>query len=1785
MSRKQKKSNKSLEEYGQMVEKEPSGVIANQRVDNPPHTGRGDYKGIQAPPTRRRRWLRRLLWIFAIFLAVIIFLRVLLWASLPWFLNKAMGEYGLYCTYERLNLSLLTGDAELWHLVLKPTEKDNPLAHVKYCRAEVSLTTLLARRLVVPRIEVDGMDVNIIRATDGTFPQLQHVLKALEAKKSGTIETNTQTKVEPAIHGEIDLTPPIKLDALRLQHVQVNFRDESVSPAIESRLDMNVRLSDLGSAKRQTRFQIMLSSPPVLDQFVVEGTGSSLGMDLLADVKISLNGLHPPSLKAYLGPLGILPEAESIALTCSGQVRTQGIEGTLVEGIDPSTDPIDSPAEGEKKSVPNKLNVHIDLSDIVLTADSVESFFLERVAIDANLPRSDNINLSNIEVAHGRAHVWKRADNTLSVAGVKLSGESKEKNPPGASFPTSTDLSTTDEKTSTLIKDTSTFEWSIGNLSFNDLTLFYHDESTLPKNDLSLLVRTLAVDDAQPQDTLHPGQLTMIADMSIPGVVETIDLTGTIDPSSSQKRAAFKLSSSGICPDSLAPYLESLGLESLYESGELACNIDVVFGPQNDGRINGDVSVTDILLEDKNELFGLKTINLQGVQFDPNSGITRIENVNMSGESLALGRDKNGYFNAFGFRLVDNKSRLQRKESLDSLRPDQPTGGNLRTSRQYADRSGEAERLDTSPIESGQGGQAENTARSMSRIEIGRFSWSDNKVTFIDEAISPVKTIQVPDFGFELNDLILDFGGDPVTPGNLTAWLHAPGIVQEVALKGSVSTRKTGLTLDLDLAGKGLTATEVTPYLEALGIESAITNGALQARLNADLTWTNGNVNYSMTFHDVALEERGKQLARLNHLDVDQLQIQNGGLAVERIELDQPYLTISREQSGLLNLAGICFRPKEESGPSDQPQPTKRVKVSQIRINDCQLDWHDDIVKPAVSQTLIASATLADFALGFDAPPATANITIEMPGIVKKADLSGKLYLKSSEWGADLNLEASGIDTEALGPYFTAGYRPVLKDARFSGELTARLKQHQEGGHQASLSLRNVDYRNDSGQTPLLILNSANASISRFDPNAHMVSIEELSVHGLKIVGERKASDILSLFGFELQSKTSEAKGISNPDDEAISDRSPSTEKLQADATTPTQDQDKIKNGRNRSRQLPLITLASLDLQLEELTFRDHKRPATGPIVFSDFRIRNEQPITLLGEDPDSNPVVNIDITGEIKPLVGFLTLKTELSPFAAQPRIQAELDVEKISVPGLCSVAPELVRAIDPNGLSNGRLSGKAELTLAFDRRDVLDFDLSKPFGLDLLVKDIEFINADSNTPIAGLEELHADIPRVDLTQGSVHVKEIGLTKPQGTVSRNIDGLHVLGLTFKAFAKKDIVDTNSVEVSEAIRTEDTKVSKDDEVMNDPEEPAVRVDQILVNGIDFTFVDRTTDPTMYIPLTGLDVELRDFATRSAKTTKPIRFNAILTAGEVSLNKKNGKQVADSNDLAEVKSAEPRPLPKDSDAMEKRLLFQELTATGRLALYPRLDGWMKAGLSGLELVNFKGTAGQVGVTLNDGILDASVDMRFRGEGAVSTRTQFVFTDLSLTEPPDGFLLQLLSLPTSLDTVLFILQDSDGAIRLPLAFKIDEDGLSRGQMTSAAIGATAALIANAVASSPFRVAGTVGDILGTDEEEEKTELNTYVLQYAPGVTVVSREQLQEFERLLAPLRKEKNVTATIRHQLGGGDIEHADSLVNLSPKDTLDLWFNCKKVGCFIMMRMPVLLLIRNIQYHESRTLYV
>jgi hypothetical protein len=1724
MPRKHKNINKASQETKDTVTKENPVEKSQNQKNNSATDGNGDKNNGSAGNKKSRRWSRRLLWILTIFIAIIVILRLVLWVSLPWILNRTIKSYNLQCKYERLDFSILTGDAELWHMELKPTDSNDSFVYIEYCKAEVSLITLLSHQFVIPRIEIDGMDVSITRDSNGQFPQLQRFISHSQVKEKEVVTSVTAPADANLPPKEIDLTPPVKLDAMRLQHVQLNFRDESISPVLESRLDMNVRLSDLGSNKRKTRFQITISSPPVLDQFVMEGTGSCKGMDLLAEVKFFINGLHPHLINDYMAGLGISPYADSIALRCNGKIQTRGISGISNSELQKSQEQILT-QQNESAPIPRILNIHSDLSDMVMAADGEENLYLKRITIDANMANANSIHISKIEMTEGHAQLWKDVDNAFSADGLKFSSQSWQ----NAAAPADSN-SPAAEKEMVIASQNPVqpFEFVVDNVLLGNLQLIIHDESVSPKTDLAFHLNNLDIARADSQNASSPVQLGIQAELGIPGVINALKLDGTAEPFSSRKKAALKISAEGIRPEAVAVYLEKSGIESLYKNGTFACDVNAVFQSFDDGSMTGEVSIANVNLQDTNQLFGLKAIDVQGISFDPDTKRTRIENVDISGQQLAIERNENGFLDIFGFRLKGAQSQsINEKPSENTLASSSPLSSN----------------------------KVNNPADSLPLIEIGRFSWHDNKVTFTDKAVSPAESFNITDFGFELENFALDFSRDALSPAKLRAWLKSPDIIEQVELTGSLSARKAGMSLGLELTGRELSAKKINPYLRDFGIEAAIANGGLRAGLTSELDWSEGDLNCSVNIHDAALRDNDANFVALKRMDIEKLQIKDGNIIIEKVAIDQPYLAVGREQTGNLNIAGIRILPVQASDTQTEPaSDTKKttqvtsgtgLKINNFSINNSLLAWTDNFVEPAVSQTLITNVNLNNFTFGAYAQPSKINIIAEIPDVVGKAELAGDFELKTSEQSANLTIDVAGMQTEKLAPYFTSGLKPALENAAIKFHLIAGIGKHKLGGNQINLEISNLDYSNNSTQKPLLKFDTAKAVIDRIDPNSGIAAIKELSVSGLETSGEQKSAGVFSMLGLDFQSGDA---------------ASPGTDKIKnetAEVNTPGKTQNAIKVNAGKTSKPLQLSLDTLDLQLNKFTLKNQTKPGSEPIIVSDFKVRNNQPIKLFEDESDPNSIVSIDIAGKVQPLLEFLSLKTESSLFTSKPRFTADLNLKEINISQLTNIMPDLKKAIDSNNLSSSQFSGSADLTLDIGRENISGFDFNKPFGLELFLKNIKYADSNKDVTLAGFDEFNIKIPKLDLAKKSIYVKEVGLVNPRGTISIENDGLHVLGLTLKT-SGKDVNDVNNVEAANVTKVASAKSKNNKAEISNKEiqdvnvqKPEIRVDQILVNGIDFVFADKTSKQAMYIPLKGLDFELRGFTT--AENAGPIRFNAMLTSGEVSLPKKGKtKPVTDSNNL---NAAQLKQISEDLNT-EQRVLFQELSASGNLSLYPKPEGWVKVGLSGMELVNFRGTAGKAGMTLNDGVLDTSVDLRFRKEGTLSTKTHIVFTDLSLTEPPDGFLQKLLALPVSLDTVLFILQDSGGAIKLPVSFKIGENGISGGQIASAAIGATAALIANAVANSPFRIAGTITNALGM-EEKEQGGLETYVLQYTPGVTTLSKEQLQKIENLIAQLKKDKKLTATIRHELGGGDIEYANSLINPSTSSTIELMSRLKQ----------------------------
>jgi hypothetical protein len=254
--------------------------------------------------------------------------------------------------------------------------------------------------------------------------------------------------------------------------------------------------------------------------------------------------------------------------------------------------------------------------------------------------------------------------------------------------------------------------------------------------------------------------------------------------------------------------------------------------------------------------------------------------------------------------------------------------------------------------------------------------------------------------------------------------------------------------------------------------------------------------------------------------------------------------------------------------------------------------------------------------------------------------------------------------------------------------------------------------------------------------------------------------------------------------------------------------------------------------------------------------------------------------------------------------------------------------------------------------------------------------------------------------------------------------------------------------------------------------------------------------------------------------KPIRFDLTVNAGKVHLSKKNGSG------------------PQDRD------LFAQVAANGKVSLYPEIDGYAKANVSGFELASLSGEAKQFKMKLSGGTFDEAVDVRFKG-GSMDAHTKTVVTDLAYQEPPDGPIFKLLHLGAPVDTVIGLVQDADGSITLPVDVPVAKGHLEMASVIGSATGAVGLVLGTAVASAPLKAVNIVGGLLGGEKKKEPER--PVVLSFPAGSTSLEPGTTVALVGVIERLKKEKGLEIQLKQQLGGGDVDLARDRANPSPQE--------------------------------------
>ncbi len=334
-----------------------------------------------------------------VLLGVVIFTRVMIVALLPSVLQKIAGQYGLTCTYDHSDMYLIDSDVGLWNLTIAPKEGGEPLFKAEYCRGDISALPLLRGKLVVRRAEAEGIDLLLERKADGSIPILKHLP-----------QTTTAPAANNAKPQAVDLNPPIRVDIFRLQQVHVHLRDPLLKPALDTQLELNMWLTDIGSLSRPTHFVMDLNSDPILDDLRIEGEAATRANALDASVKLNLTGLHLHPLDGYMSLLGLRAAAEGISVKLDAKVHA---------------------APGQK---PGSLAAGLSFENVTAIADGNRSFTLEHFTIDASSLSETAAEFSKLSIQGVRLDADRQPDGGIHFAGSSWNPSEPPTKQPAARF-------------------------------------------------------------------------------------------------------------------------------------------------------------------------------------------------------------------------------------------------------------------------------------------------------------------------------------------------------------------------------------------------------------------------------------------------------------------------------------------------------------------------------------------------------------------------------------------------------------------------------------------------------------------------------------------------------------------------------------------------------------------------------------------------------------------------------------------------------------------------------------------------------------------------------------------------------------------------------------------------------------------------------------------------------------------------------------------------------------------------------------------------------------------------------------------------------------------------------------------------------------------------------------------------------------------------------------------------------------------------------------------------------
>ncbi|MFP4540135.1 MAG: DUF748 domain-containing protein [Opitutales bacterium] len=720
---------------------------------------------------------------------------------------------------------------------------------------------------------------------------------------------------------------------------------------------------------------------------------------------------------------------------------------------------------------------------------------------------------------------------------------------------------------------------------------------------------------------------------------------------------------------------------------------------------------------------------------------------------------------------------------------------------------------------------------------------------------------------------------------------------------------------------------------------------------------------------------------------------------VANITIDTPEVDLVRNAEGGVNWAGITVPSEESEEPPSDELPA--FSLGRLEINEGVINLVDRTPEQAFNQRLGPTSFVVEDLTTRGSEPGEVRLTALTPD-------GGELTWNGGLHPAALSSEGEIAVTDLPLTEGSAYLREFFGLDLTSGLLSLQLAYRgglEEGGQpqlqlsDASLTLREIDLRDATGEAPLLRLGSIEATGGSFDLAAREATVDQVNLVNPYVHASRtEAGEINWLQLLERFQPANSGEAGSTPAEDTAA----------PDAGEPF-----------------AWSLGGVEMTEATLHWEDAMQPE---VPATDFLVES---LTVGAVDSSLSAPVEVVSNGALS-TGGLLRLEASIVPQPLSGTVSTT-----ISRLEPASFSPYWTETV-PIRWAAGTIESESRA------------ELSEVEGAPAVV-------ARTTTRLEGLELVDAASGDALLTGGSIALEEAVFDQPAMRLDiarialSDLAGRFVREAAEAAAAESDAEETGETasppeEASATASAEGTETADDGEATSAELPIEISVEEIVLSGSEFTFLDRSLDEPVEIRTETIEATIRALSSESE------------SAAEVELT----ANVGGSAPLRLTGTINPFPASRSADL---ELLFESFNLT-RVSPY---------------------AARHIGRRISEGTLRLDVSNSLAGS-QLDGEIEILIDELDVSQRVDSP--EAMNLPIDLAVTLF--KNGQGEIRLPLPISGD---LSNPSFSIAGIvGSAFRNLIGKAATSPLRfLAGTL-NVGATGEGEE--EADPSFLPFEPG-----------------------------------------------------------------------------------------